>query len=118
MSSPSGARNRRPWQRHNRGDSMRATIFAIIVLAFGFQTDANAQQQPTLKDAYKGCFLVGAALNPAQFSGAAPLEHALIKDQFTTIRPARARLKPNSITTTTRSKTRPNARVPLNSSRG
>ena len=51
---------------------MRATIFAIIVLAFGFQTDTSAQQQPTLKDAYKGCFLVGAALNPAQFSGAGP----------------------------------------------
>src|ERR1035438_4100503 len=87
MSSPSGARNRRPWQRHNRGDSMRATIFAIIVLAFGFQTDANAQQQPTLKDAYKGCFLVGAALNPAQFSGEDPLEDALIKAQFNTISP-------------------------------
>ncbi|MGD1079890.1 MAG: endo-1,4-beta-xylanase [Candidatus Sulfotelmatobacter sp.] len=66
---------------------MRATVFAIIVLAFGFQTDTNAQQQPTLKDAYKGCFLVGAALNPAQFSGQDPSEDALIKAQFNTISP-------------------------------
>ena len=66
---------------------MRATIFAIIVLAFGFQTDTNAQQQPTLKDAYKGCFLVGAALNPAQFSGEDLLESALVKAQFNSISP-------------------------------
>jgi len=66
---------------------VRTTIFAIIVLAFGFQTDTNAQQQATLKDAYKGCFLVGAALNPAQFSGQDPLEDALIKAQFNTISP-------------------------------
>lgn len=63
------------------------TMFAIIVLAFGIQIDTNAQQQPTLKDAYKGCFLVGAALNPAQFSGEDPLEDALIKGQFNTISP-------------------------------
>ena len=66
---------------------MRTTIIAIIVLAFGFQTDANAQQQPTLKDAYKGCFLVGAALNPAQFSGEDSREDALVKSQFNTISP-------------------------------
>jgi len=66
---------------------MRTTIFAIIVLAFGFPTDTYAQQQPTLKDAYKGCFLVGAALNPAQFSGEDPREEALVKSQFNTISP-------------------------------
>ncbi len=65
---------------------MRTTILAIIVLAFGFQSDSNAQQ-PTLKDAYKGCFLVGAALNPVQFSGADPREDTLIKAQFNTISP-------------------------------
>jgi endo-1,4-beta-xylanase len=66
---------------------MRAPILAIIVLAFGFQTDTNAQQQPTLKDAYKGCFLVGAALNPAQVSGEDPRENALVKAQFNSISP-------------------------------
>ena len=66
---------------------MRATIFAMIVLAFGIPTDTGAPQQSTLKDAYQGCFLVGAALNPAQFSGADPLEDALIKAQFNTISP-------------------------------
>ena len=58
---------------------MRGTIFAIIVLAFGFQTDTSAQQQPTLKEAYKGCFLVGAALNPAEFSGEDPWKTRLSK---------------------------------------
>jgi endo-1,4-beta-xylanase len=66
---------------------MRGAIFAIIVLAFGFQTDTSAQQRPTLKEAYKGCFLVGAALNPAQFSGEDPREDALVKSQFNTISP-------------------------------
>ena len=66
---------------------MRGMILATIVLAFGFQANATAQQQPALKDAYKGCFMVGAALNPAQFSGADPREDALIKSQFNTISP-------------------------------
>jgi endo-1,4-beta-xylanase len=66
---------------------MRGMIFATIVLALGFQANANAQQQAALKDAYKGCFMVGAALNPAQFSGADPREDALIKAQFNTISP-------------------------------
>jgi len=48
---------------------------------------ANAQNHPSLKDAYKGCFMVGAALNPAQFAGQDPAEDAIIKAQFNTISP-------------------------------
>src|SRR5437667_3861078 len=44
-------------------------------------------QQPSLKDAYNGCFLVGAALNPAQFTGQDAEETAIVKAQFNTISP-------------------------------
>lgn len=43
--------------------------------------------QPTLKNAYQGCFLVGAALNPAQFTGQNQAEDAIIKAQFNSISP-------------------------------
>jgi len=48
---------------------------------------AHAQNQSTLKDAYKDCFMVGAALNPAQFTGQDQAEDAIIKTQFNTISP-------------------------------
>ena len=41
----------------------------IILGALGLTADARAQQQPSLKDVYKDCFLVGAAVNPAVTSG-------------------------------------------------
>jgi endo-1,4-beta-xylanase len=44
-------------------------------------------QQPTLRDAYKGCFTVGAALNPAQFTEQDAKEAAIVKEQFNTISP-------------------------------
>ena len=47
---------------------------------------ANAQQ-PMLKDAYQGCFLIGAALNESQFTGRDAKEAAIIKSQFNTISP-------------------------------
>jgi endo-1,4-beta-xylanase len=48
---------------------------------------AGAQNQSSLKDAYKGCFMVGAALNAAQFAGQDQPEDAIIKAQFNTISP-------------------------------
>ena len=51
----------------------------LIASAFG--------QQTTLKDAYQDCFLVGAALGPAQFTGQDILETELVKAQFNTISP-------------------------------
>ena len=59
--------------------------FAVVSLAL--TTTAGAQKQPSLKDAYKGCFMVGAALNPAQFTGQDLLEDAIIEAQFNTISP-------------------------------
>jgi endo-1,4-beta-xylanase len=59
--------------------------FALLSLAL--VVSASAQDQPSLKDAYKGCFMVGAALNPAQFTGQDQAEDAIIKAQFNTISP-------------------------------
>ena len=44
-------------------------------------------QQPTLKQAYDGCFWVGAALNSDQFTGKDTKEAAIIKEQFSSISP-------------------------------
>lgn len=59
----------------------------MILLSVFPATRAIAQQQPTLKDAYQGCFLVGAALAPAQFTGADVKETELVKAQFNSISP-------------------------------
>ena len=59
--------------------------FAVVSLAF--MINAVAQNQPSLKDAYKDCFMVGAALNAAQFTGQDQAEDAIIKAQFNTISP-------------------------------
>lgn len=61
--------------------------FALIFVALGIAAQSQVQNQPTLKDAYKGCFLVGAALNPAQFAGKDQQEDAIIEAQFNTISP-------------------------------
>jgi len=57
---------------------------AILSLAL---TVSAQSQPPSLKDAYKGCFLVGAALNPAEFTGKDQAADAIIKAQFNTISP-------------------------------
>jgi len=44
-------------------------------------------ERPALKEAFQPYFLIGAALNEAQFSGAAPAEAALVVKQFNTISP-------------------------------
>jgi len=62
-------------------------FLCFSVLSLAVVINAFSQSQPSLKDAYKGCFMVGAALNPAQFTGQSPAEDALIKAQFNTISP-------------------------------
>ncbi len=57
-----------------------ALVWAGLAAA-GFVANA----QPSLKDAYKSDFLVGAALNPPQFRGDDPKMTALITSQFSTI---------------------------------
>jgi len=59
------------------------SLFACIVL---ISLIANAQQA-TLKQAYDGCFVVGAALNAAQFTGQDAKEVDIIKSQFSSVSP-------------------------------
>ena len=51
---------------------------------------AHAQSATTLKDAYKGIFRIGAALNPAQFEERDPRSKPIIAAQFNTISPENA----------------------------
>ncbi len=63
---------------------------AVVILAVAVSLSASAYSQqsaPTLKDAYHGCFVVGAALNTAQFTDQVPAEDAIIKAQFNAISP-------------------------------
>ena len=61
--------------------------FLLLAVSLALAGNANGQNAPTLKDAYQGCFLVGAALNSAQFTGRDQLEAAVIKAQFNSISP-------------------------------
>jgi endo-1,4-beta-xylanase len=67
---------------------MRRIIVPLVILgAMSLVPPAGAQQQPSLKDAYKDCFRVGAALNPAEFTESDARDTAIIKAQFNTISP-------------------------------
>lgn len=63
------------------------TRTAVLVSLLAIALTASAQQSASLKDAYKGCFLVGAALNESQFTGNPSKDFALITSQFNTISP-------------------------------
>jgi endo-1,4-beta-xylanase len=63
----------------------KSVCFAAVSLAMALRS--NPQNQPSLKDAYRGCFLVGAALNSSQFTGQDQAEDAVIKVQFNSISP-------------------------------
>jgi endo-1,4-beta-xylanase len=62
-------------------------LWCCAVLPLAFVLHSTAQNDSTLKDAYKSCFMVGAALNPAQFTGRDQVEETIIKTQFNTISP-------------------------------
>lgn len=62
-------------------------ILALLVAMAITGANAQKQQQPSLKDAFKNDFLIGAALNERQFSGQDPKEDTLIKAQFNAISP-------------------------------
>jgi endo-1,4-beta-xylanase len=60
-------------------------LLGIVLVALGIT--ASAQTEPSLKDAYKDCFLIGAAINQSQIYGKDAAEDALIKAQFSSITP-------------------------------
>lgn len=61
--------------------------FNLTCLAAGLFLAARLNAEPALKDAFKNDFLIGAALNPAQFCESNLPEVALIKRQFNSITP-------------------------------
>jgi endo-1,4-beta-xylanase len=62
-----------------------ATALNLLLLAFSLL--AAEQAAPALKDAFKGSFLIGAALNPGEFTESAARDAALVKAQFDSITP-------------------------------
>jgi endo-1,4-beta-xylanase len=65
---------------------MKSSVRLAALIA-AFSLTGCATVQPALKDAFKEKFLVGAALNEAQFTGQNAAETALVKKQFNTITP-------------------------------
>ena len=58
---------------------------ALLLLATAIAQGQTAT--PTLKEAYKGLFHIGAALNTAQFEDRDPIADPIIESQFDTISP-------------------------------
>jgi endo-1,4-beta-xylanase len=67
-------------------------VISFAVIAHAYAQDQSSSQlgsapQLSLKDAYEGCFMVGAALNTAEFTGQKEAEDAIVRAQFNTISP-------------------------------
>jgi endo-1,4-beta-xylanase len=59
----------------------------LLWIGISVITTAAAQPSTTLKDAFKGKFVIGAALNDSQFTEASALESTLVKKHFNSITP-------------------------------
>ena len=59
-------------------------LFCLLLTA---APAAPASAQTYLKDAFKNCFRIGAALNPGHFTGTDAVESALVKQHFNSITP-------------------------------
>ena len=64
---------------------MKPSVAIFAGLLFAMTT--HAAETTTLKDAFKDGFLIGAALNPAQFTGSNQIEANIVKTQFNSISP-------------------------------
>jgi endo-1,4-beta-xylanase len=62
-----------------------ATALNLLLLTSSLW--AAEQPPPTLKDAFKGSLLIGAALNPGEFTESDARDAALVKEQFDSISP-------------------------------
>lgn len=58
-----------------------------FILAAGVLSAVGQDAVPTLKDAFKNDFRIGAAINQSQFEGDSPAEAQVIETQFNTISP-------------------------------
>ncbi|MFP5248954.1 MAG: endo-1,4-beta-xylanase [Acidobacteriota bacterium] len=63
---------------------------ATVVLFLAFAVVAGAKPPATLKDAFKGDFYIGAAINAPQIEGKDAIGDAIITSQFNTISPENA----------------------------
>ena len=63
------------------------TNITSILLSISLLLGLRVQAGPTLKQAFKQDFLIGAALNPSQFCGSNAVEATLVKQQFNSISP-------------------------------
>jgi len=67
------------------------TTMSMLLLGLNLVTTVGiAQQKQTLKEAYNGKFVIGAAVNEAQFSGRDTLGAMLVATQFNSITPENA----------------------------
>jgi endo-1,4-beta-xylanase len=64
---------------------MAATVVSLLLLTSSLWM--AEQPPPALKDAFKGSFLIGAALNPGEFTERNVRDAALVKGQFDSISP-------------------------------
>jgi len=65
---------------------MKSQLFLATAVGF-LITAASLSAQPTLKEAFKGQFLIGAAVNQRQFTGQDARGAAIVKAQFNSITP-------------------------------
>lgn len=66
-------------------------LLTLVVLA-AIAQGQTAPSTTSLKDAYKGLFRIGAALNATQFEGHDPIADPIIEAQFNAISPENAEL--------------------------
>ena len=72
-------------REHLRTMLIAATTLNLLLLTFSLLAVDKAPS--TLKDAFKGSFLIGAALNPAEFTESDARDAAIVKAQFDSISP-------------------------------
>lgn len=84
-SAQSASPRRRLQLAGSRGESFPSILTAVAATLIALAGVASAQ--PSLKDAFAGKFLIGAAINQAQFTGEDKRGVPIIQKQFNTITP-------------------------------
>ena len=72
-------------REHLRTLLIGATALSLLLLTLSLPAVDNTP--PALKDAFKGSFLIGAALNPGEFTESDARDAAIVKAQFNAISP-------------------------------
>ena len=83
----SGRPNAHASSARQRLRSMFMAVAALNLLLLTFSLLGAEQAPPTLKDAFKGSFLIGAALNPGEITESDAGDDTIVKRQFDSISP-------------------------------